>query len=929
MPAMRRWIPHLVQVFTVSAVVGICLWVAYQRRLPPAPLARKIAQAERLSYQVVTRTQGPRFELLGNEQLLKIVSHAVLDPELDYDPRRVVSYGFRLRLMDQGRMLWQHDVLLDSRQSKDELSGGIWMRENAFTSRLDTELSDDRMLLVHLPEDLLPGSTLEMTLLGEPDEALVRVYKYTERNEGAQRRALHRVDEAGGSTVFTRNTYTPWFLLTEEDKLDRLSHRFERMAPVGEAGMDFLSRSVFYTGFRSTVEDLESDSGLVLERHRGLVLNVLGPTWLRVELRRSGEPDTAGLAPARLPDEVVRIRAVSEAARASAQPADASLRWELVVPSSARPEISTIEVPAGLHSLHFFTDARSAVRLDVSGPPMSQFGAIPYVSHDQVERHLMPDERRLVVYETGPGKLPVVAGIFVPGDPRARILRADVRIAIAPAPPGVADLPPLSNSRFASGLTIEYLDAQQRVLATEQQTVEALYTPFERMERAGGDEVSLSDSVGVRLIAPADTHSVRLTSSRDVAVRLYRYLDGTDEHQAPYGDVPLARSIWRYAPRDRRHWFYSAPANGVGLAEAGQRAILIAQVRLEPVRDDAGQTSSRMLAEASTQASGEAGKRDRSPRGAAAAPAVAVAPLGRPEQHAIFEPILPRRFSDLLSRWPDGVATRLHAGQAMRFRLDGHTRPRLDYRVAAEHLGKELSVRVDGAPVTTMRFTTTRGYWRLPWLTPGDHDVEVVTDARAAELYLDRPPAPAAAGGPARFELIRRRTVYALGPEPLELAVRKPPGKRVLVTMVVYAPWLEARDDVELRIVIGGGVPQRITRVPFSRITIADRTLTLPEAGVSVPTTFADRHGSPAGYPRFLTVPLGDDLVAGAHRIGFSVSGSGRLWARFFVTHQAPATGERALQWYLHEDDAPFAGPEPAEDPAEAPPDAPASGRAE
>jgi hypothetical protein len=909
---MRRWIPHLVQAFTVSAVVGICIWVAYQRHLPPAPLTRKMAEAERLSYQVVTRSQGPRFEIRGNERLLKIVSHAVLDRDLEYDPRRAVSYGFRLRLMDGGRSLWQHDALLDSRQSKDTRLGRIWMRENAFTSRLDTELSDDRMLLVHLPEDALPGSTLELTLLGEPDEALVRVYKYTERSEGSQRRALHRIDEAGGRPVFTRNTFTPWPLLAEEDKLDRLSHNFERMAPVGEAGMDFHSRSVFYSGFRSAAEDLESDQGLVLERHRALVLNVLGPTSLRVELRRASTRTSEAGEEAGHPGDVVRIRAVSEIATTGAheQPNDTSLRWELLVPSSSRPEIHSIEIPAGLHSLHFFTDARAPVRLDVSGPPMSQFGAIPYVSHDEVDRRLLPDERRLVVYETGPDKLPALAGIFVPGDSRARILRVDVRIAIAPNPPGVADVPPLSSSRFKSGLAFEYLDAQQRVLAAEQQTIEALYTPFERMERSDGSVVSLSESVGLRLIAPEGTQSVRLTAARDVAVRFYRYLDGVDEYQAPYDQVSLARSAWRYAPRDRRQWFYSSPSNATSLVEAEQRALLIAQVRLEPV---GASVDDPALAHVSSQGGGPDGSRRRG----GAVHAIAVTPLGRPEQHVIFEPVPPRRFAELLARWPAGVATRLPAGQAMRFGFDGRTRPRLDYRIPAEHLGETLTVRVDGETLATMRFTATRGYWSLPRVNPGNRAVEVVTEARGAELYLDRPPVPAAAGGPARFELIRRRTVYALGPEPLELAVRKPPGKRVLVTMVVYAPMPEARDDVELRMVIGGGVPQRVTRVPFSRITVADRTLPLPEATVSIPVTFADRHGSPAGYPRAVTVPLGEDLVTGGHRIGFSVSGVGRVWARFYVTHQAPGTSERALQWYLHEDDAPFSGPAPAEDPAD------------
>jgi hypothetical protein len=894
MSIVRRAVPHLIQIVTVLAVTGVCFWVAYQRQLPPSPLARKIAEASRLSYHVVTRSQGPRFEILGSEQILKIVSHAVLDPELGYDPRRTVTYGLRLKLMHEGRLLWQQDSVLDSRQSKTDASGKVWMHENAFTSRLDTELSDDRMLLVHLPEDAPAGSMLEITLLGEPEQALIRVYKYTERDETAQRRALHRLDESSGNTPFTYNTYAPWSLLSQEDKLDRLSHNFERMAPVGEAGMDFFSQSVFYTGFRSAVEELEGEKGLILERHRGLVLNVIGPTSLRMELRRlankSSEPamETSGAS------EVVRVRTVSvspDTPAAGQQAGSQLLRWELLVPSSNRPEVQVLEIPAGLHSLHVFTTARTPVRLDVSGPPMSQFGTMPYLDYDEVERRLLPDERRLVVYETGPGKVSPMVGVFVPDDPRARILRADIRILIAPDPPGVADMPPLSSSRFQAGIAIEYLDGNERVISAEQQVIEAPYTPYERLERSDSTIVSVSDSVGLRMIAPAGAQWIRISASRDVAVRFYRFLEGEEKYQAPYSNVALKDAIWRYAPRDRRQWFHAAPSNAASLLEADQRTTLVAQVRLEPVGEEEG------------------GSR----KSGGPLPAVALTPLGRPEQHVIFEPVHPRRFPRLLAHWPAGVATRLTAAQPMRFRFDGRTRPRLDYVIPAEHLGKSLFVRVDGAVVATVRFTTTRGYWRLPRIAPGNHALELATDATGVELYLDRPPTHVTAGGPARFELLRRRTVYALGPGPLEVEVRKPAGKRIWVTMAVYAPWQEAREDVELRAILGGGVPQRVAGVPFSRITVADRTLPMPAAETAAPAVFTDRDERLAGYPRFITVPLGDDLVAGNHRIGFSVSGSRRLWARFFITHLTATPGEQALQSQFDADEAPFSGPVPDE----------------
>lgn len=902
---MKRWIPHIVHATTVTALLGLCLWVVYQRQLPPDPMTRKIDGAERLSYQVVTRTQGPRFELIGNERIVKVVSHAVLDSELAFDPRRVVSYGLHLQITHQGRALWQHDAIIDSRQSKAGRVGTVWMQENAFTSRLDTQLTDDRMLLVHLPAAMPAGSALEMTLLGEPEEALVRVYKLVERPEDAQLRALRRLDESGGKVRYARSTYVPWSLLPEDDKLERLSHTYQRMTPMGEPGMDFVSRSVFYTGFRSPMEAMDGDKGLALQRHRALAFNVLGSTMLRLELRRAPADPSRPEVPGG-PGAVVRIRAVSEAMPGASQDAanqgatdqtrrsapDEPLTWELPVPAAQGPEAHVIEVPAGLHSLQLFTDARDPLWLDVFGPPMSQLGAVPYLEHDLAERRLVPDERRLTVYETGPEQVPVVAGIFVPDDLRARILRLDVRILIEPAPPGVADQPPLVTSSFTTTVTIEFLGDNERVLATRRHEIEAPYAPFERLERADGDPVSVSESVGLRVVAPARTQWLRVIAARGVAVRLYRFLAGPDAYQAPYADVPLTHTRWRYAPRDRRQWFHVVPINAPRLAEAEQRAILVAQVRLEAEPEP------------------EAAPEEKPGR---PGPAVAVAPLGRPERHSILEPVPPQRFVRMLARWPAGTATRLPPGQPMRFRFGGPARPRLDYSVPAAHLGKTLTLRVDGASLATVRFTTTRGYWYLPQIAAGGHDVEAITEAAGAVLYLDQPPAPAAAGGPARFELVRRRTVYALGSEPLEVEVRKHAGNQVRVTMMVYAPWPEAQDEVEVRAVIGGGVPRRVPRVPFPRLTVADRSLPLPSAEASLPAAFADHDGL-AGYPRSITVPLGDDLVAGNHRIGFSVAGTTSLWARFFVTHVTPTPEDRALQWRFEVDDAPFSGPAPGAD---------------
>ncbi|WP_428268478.1 hypothetical protein [Haliangium sp.] len=906
MHPLKRNAPHLTQALTVLALVGVCAWVIYQRHQPPSPMASKIASAERLSYQVVTRAHGPRFELLGDERVLKIVSHAVIDGGREYDPRRSVSYGLSLRLVDDGLVVWEHQALIESRQSKAKQQGSMWLEENAFTSRLDMELTDDRMMLVHLPAHVTTGSTLELRLVGEPEKALVRVYKRSPRADDAKWRALRRLDEAGGAVSFARSSYAPWALLDEQDKLRRVSHTFTRMAPVGEPRIDFDSESIFYSGFRLPVEDLEGDDGLTLRRHRGLALNVLGPSSLHLTVHRLDGDDAEAHAPRQAAagdsdndsdggDGELRIRMISN------DESNITVR-ALPVPPATQTALHTVDIPPGLHSLHLFTDARAPVRLDLSGPPMSQFGTMPYLAYDDSQRRLVPDERRLTVYETGPGKVPVQAGIFLPDDPRARILRVDVRVLVQPDPDGVADQPPLARQTFSTEVVLEYQDAQERVLAVERHTVEVPYAPFERLERTDGQVLAVSDSEGLRVVAPEGTQWVRVTTNADAAVRLYRFLAGPEAYQAPYDEVALEHARWRYAPRDRRQWFHSAPVNTPLLLEAQQRSALVAQVRLVPER-----------------------KRSPKKRRGPPPPAVAVKPLGRPEQHRILEKVPPARVPRLLQEWPADAATELVVGRPTRFRFGGQGRGVLDFTASDELLGRFLTVHVDGQPKARFRFTTASGRWRLPQLDDGVHEItaQVEADADGAApnpstlaLYLDRPPAITGRERLPRATLVRRRTVYAVGVTPLRIEVRKPPGKHVRVTMVVYAPWPEAREDVSVHAVIGGGVPARVTRRSFPRITVAERTMTLPDARTWQSAVFADLRGQSVGHPRFVTVPLGRDLVPGSHRIQFSVPGGPLLWARFFVTHQPSEIQDQALQWRFDADvdDAPLVGAGDAED---------------
>lgn len=886
MAALRRLTPHLMFLLVVLGVVAVCGWIMYRLRVPVSPMDRKVAGAERISYYVVTHVAGPKFYLSGRERVVKLVSHAVLDGNEPYDPRRRVSYGLRIRVLYQGRILWQHDASLDTRQSKAVRFNDVWLRENAFTSRLNTEIADDRVLIVHLPEEIPAESLLEVTLLGDPKKALVRAYEQIERSEDERASLTLAMRDSRAEELIQRSTFAPWVLLSDEDKYQRLNFKFLRMPAVGEPGVDFETLSVFYTGFRLPLEELTGEEGMWLNRHRSAALNVVGPTTVKLDIYRPllsdlhyrlqhGRAIPAGISG--VPEwetepadaGTVRVRSVSDSRTMP--------DWHVAVPPAGASSVHELDIPPGLHSLNIHTDAAVPVRIHASGPSTVQFGAIPYLEHPEGGRRLLPDERRFIVYETGPGRLPVIAGIPVPQDPRARILRVDVRLLV-PEPPDPDDSTPLP----PVAVTFEFLDHEGRPIATETHDAQASYTRFERIDRPVEGPPGVSDGVGIRVVAPPNTHEVHITTARDTALRLYRFLPGAELYEPPYREANLVRNRWRYAPRERRQWFPATPINASDLNENNQRSTLLAQVRLEP----------------SESGGGSRGQSN----------AVAVAPRGRPERHHILEPVPFELAAETIRSWPGGSLARMDVGVPARFRSEGARRARIYYAVPEHQLGERVVVHVDDKPAAWFRITTTRGYWNLPRIEPGEREIEVVTDASAAEIYIDRPPVTLAAA-----RLFRRRTVYALDATPLEIEVRKPPGKRIYVTLVVYAPrslggqTAEQAPDLpgstsnpQIRAVIGGGVPLRVQAESFPKITVAERLLPLPEPRYPHTALFEGVAGQQAGVPRYITVPIGEDIVPGTHVVAFAGVGAPRMWARFFVTHQETSPQDRVLQWRFH-----------------------------
>jgi hypothetical protein len=81
-----------------------------------------------------------------------------------------------------------------------------------------------------------------------------------------------------------------------------------------------------------------------------------------------------------------------------------------------------------------------------------------------------------------------------------------------------------------------------------------------------------------------------------------------------------------------------------------------------------------------------------------------------------------------------------------------------------------------------------------------------------------------------------------------------------------------------------------------SGFTEADRWWSLPASRANRPASFIDIAGRSPGYPRIVSLRLGDDVSPGVHRISISAH---RLtaWVRFFTYDIVPDKQESAWQW--------------------------------
>jgi hypothetical protein len=826
-----------------AGLVVLSLRVVHALEAPPDRLEQKLVAAERYLYYRVNAERGPRFELSGDERTLRLVSHALLPAGTAYDPTRELVYGLRLEIVAAGKSIWAHDVYARSRQSKARRvpdHGGLWLDENAFSLERGVEVTDDRQTIVQLPADLPADAELRVRLVGEPREAIVRVYAEVERSRRRRELLLRRLSPGEREAIADKVSYVPWDRLSHIERMARLRLVEHRLPAAGKEDVDYQTRAVYYSGFRLVAPADAIERGLLVTPAHAAALNLVGPTQLTLSVHRP-------LASASDP----RPQTLSLQARGEDRTA---LPYEIEVPPGATDVLHPVPIGPGVHTLELSTSAPLGVRVEVTGPA----GATVALAGGPPGAALVPDEVLLPAYVSGPDGEPVRVALSGPDDALGRALRVDVR--------------------WLDGedgtLSIETLDAGGATLAKAERPIRSVRSRFESVQGYGQASQTVSEPVTLRYVAPRGGKQILLRSSRPAVLRLYAPVSlapGPDRLDAPFAAVPLVQLMWRYARYLRSAWQPLRAHNHAALTP--ERTVkLAAQARLEPVPP---------------------------PTPPATTLAEALEPAGSPERQTVLERVPREDVARVRADWGRGNYLRVFPAQAQRIDCSpGPSRPKIQYWVTGDPdavLGAEAELVIDGATVDHKRFTSTHGTWKLPRGLEGEHTLLVRTKALSVRLLVDRP--PAGAGG----ELYALRTIYALE---RRLRVRVHKGAAPLaLDLVAYGRDAAADAQTSLRVSIDGGAPRRVEGVPLERWTAGERTLTLPASDRDPTIGFANVAERGKLHPRLLVVGLGDDLPAGTHTIDIESRGGGAKWARFFVLTGRRSREDEAVQFRIHDDE--------------------------
>ena len=684
------------------------------------------------------------------------------------------------------------------------------------------ELADERITIVDLPA-VPADAILELRLVG-PGEAVVRVFQAEARDAAARDRAALRWDDEERSESLRSSTYVPWSLLDPLEKDRRLAHRWLRLPALGEDGVDFSTRTVFVSDFRTRHLGADTE-GTEVSRDRAAVVNVMGPTRLTIE------PPLASRGPFRV-DTIGTTRQT----------------W------SSTGGALAVDIAEGATSVILSAESTTPGIFRILGDHERWIASVERRASTPREL-IVPTRVRIPMVVIGPTATATVpiyqldeVGVL------GRILRVDARLLEGP------DLPAHEPLRSAT-ITVTFRARDGKQLGHYEVPVDARQALFERLDWAGANR-PVSEASTFRVIAPTGFARVELRADRDVAVSLARWLPGPVEREQPYTSPPSADLTWRYAPLVHRSWFAALPDNHEQLVLARRTAQLEAQVRIDaidPVARLGAITAAPPLA------------------AAVGPPVYETVRLTGTEQQRAREPIT-EASDQMIREWAPGSLTELHPRQPRRldFRATLRTRPRLMWTVANPALGSAAAVTIGGTTLTVPLETST-GSAELPAIPAGVHRVIIAAKA-GVKLWVNRPPVDDQLG------LYRDRTLYAVGRRPVSFMITQAPGEQVHLYAIIYAP--DAATTPRVRLTLDRGKPRRRVGVVTS-LTVAEVIRDLPPARGPA-ARLVDLGGRSAGTPRLVHFGLLDDLSPGQHRIDVAALTGPALWIRVIATRTPP-----------------------------------------
>lgn len=674
---IRRVVPHLAMLALLAGLAAVSWQSMHVLDRPVSATALKTAAADRVLAYRITEERGGRFLLDGGRIRLRLSSLFVIPEPATFDPSLAFTYRFSLAVTNRDRELFRSEVAVVSRQSKRGWDGTQWEEESAWTDGV--QLTDERITMIDLPT-VPVDSILEIRLVGA-GEAVLRASVAEARDPEARDRMARRWEEEDRSDLLRSSTYVPWPLLQPIEKEHRARRRWLRMSALGEHGVDFTTRTVFITDFRTPAVGADAE-GIEVSRERAAVVNVNGPVKLAIE--PVGSPVS------------FRIETIGETRQA----------WT----SSGEP--LEIDVAAGPTSVVVICHTEEPSRFRIVGDHARWITANP--RRAAIPRgEIVPTRVHIPMFMIGPKATAIVPNHSL-GDASVlgRILRVDARVMRQPG-----------HATFETPtITVRFRARNGAEAARYDVLVEAIDALFDRLEWIGVNG-PISEPYTFRVIAPPDVAHVEVSADRDVAITLHRWLPGEIEREQPYTEQPTADLTWRYAPLVRRSWFPLSPANYEELAAAHRVAQLEAQVRI-----DATDPARRYAA----------GVPPTTPAPAPRYEAIAL-PATQQRQRA-RELVSDADLTETIREWPIGALTELRplTMRVIDFRPTLRSRPRLSWVVPTTSVGTSVTVWVDQTPIK-LGLATASGSAELPGVRPGSHRVRVESPPDA-QLWINRPP---------------------------------------------------------------------------------------------------------------------------------------------------------------------------------------------